>query len=111
MIPVKIITFEEAKKKGLTDEGKDLSGEGICGIMCVAKKEKKLGAKEIFLEKYILRKNGKKELLFMHLDRMKDLKKKKDRFKKYMNQFNKIKGIESQKYIKDNNLIIGNQEI
>lgn len=111
MIKAKLMTFEEAKKIGLTDDGHDHRGESVCGAMCTAKKEKKPGAKEIFMEKFYLKQNGKKELIFMHKDRMKDLKKKKGGFEKYMKQFDSINGVEATKYIKDNKLIIADQEI
>lgn len=109
MIPVKIMTFEEAKNAGLANEGSDFKGESVMGAMCVA------GAgpdkKVILLEKYFLKTNGEKELVFMHKDRMEDLKKKEGRFEEYINQFETIKGIDRQKYIKDNKLIIVDQEI
>jgi len=110
MIPVKIITFKEAKKQGLTNDGEDLSGEGIAGAMCSAKKEKKPGAKEIFLEKYIVKNNGKKELIFLH-DDLRDEKSKRGELFNYLNQFNKIKGKPKAKYIKNNKLIIPDQEV
>lgn len=105
MIPAKIITFEEAKKEGLIYDGPDLSGESICGAMCVAKKEKKPGAKEILLEKHILRKNGRKELIFIHEDRKKDLQKLKS-FEVYLDQFDVIEGLDKETFLKNNNLKI-----
>jgi hypothetical protein len=110
MIKARIIKFEEAKKLGLTDEGKDLSGESVCGAMCTAKQEKKKGSKPIFLEKYYVKKNGKKELAFLHQDLAKE-KQEKGELDEYFDQFEKIDGIDKQKYINDNKLVITQKHI
>jgi hypothetical protein len=110
MIKGKIITFEEAKKLGLTDEGEDLSGESVCGAMCTAKQEKKKGSKPIFLEKYYVKKNGQKELAFLHQELAKE-KQEKGELNEYLDQFEKIDGVDKQKYIKDNKLVITQKHI
>ena len=74
------------------------------------KKNKKTG-EETLLEKYYLKQNEKKELVYMHSERMNDLKKIQGRFEKYMGQFDTIKGIDREKYINQNNLINLNQEV
>jgi len=106
MIQAKIITFENAKEKGLTSDDQELPGEGenVIGAMCSVKKEKKAGAKEIFLEKYYVKKNGKKELVFLHKDRKKELK-EQNKIVEYLNQFDIIEGKDKETFLKGNNLI------
>lgn len=107
----KIITFKEAKKLGLTNNCHDYRGESVIGSMCVMKQKKKEGSKPILLERAQQKFNGDRELVFMHKDRMKDLKKKSGRFDKYMKQFKTINGQDREKFIKDKNLNKLDQEI
>lgn len=105
MISAKIITFEKAKEKGLTSDDQELpgAGENIIGAMCSAKKEKKPGTKEIFLEKYYVKKNGKKELVFLHEDRKKELR-EQNKLIEYFNQFDIIEGKEKAVFLNENEL-------
>ena len=109
MIPAKIITFEEAKAKGLTSDKKMPTGEGITGAMVVMKKNND-GPDEL-MEKYVIKTNKEMELNFMHKDRVKYLKRNKGNFEKYMNQFKTINGVEKDKFIKNNNLIVEDKDI
>jgi len=109
MIPVKIITPEEAKAKGLTSDKKMPIGDGIAGAMVVMKKNKE-GPDEL-VEKYVMKTNKEMELKFMHKDRVKYLKRNKGNFEKYMNQFKTINGVDKDKFIKNNNLIVEDKDI
>jgi len=84
MIPVKIISFDEAKRIGLTN---DKTGFGIAGAGFVGKKES--NGKITPHEKTIIRNNGEMELVFMDKERMQDLKGRR-RFSAYLKQFDKI---------------------
>ena len=108
MIPVKIISINEARAKGLISS-KSFSGTENMGAIIIAKKNP-IGPDEI-MEKYIMNSNNELELKFMHKNRMKYLKSKKDNFEKYMNQFKTVNGIDKDKYIKDNKLILEDKEI
>jgi len=113
MIKANIITQKKAQELGLEQSDEEIKrgeGENIVGAMCTAKKEKKEGAKEIFLEKYYLKKNGKKDLDYMHLERMEELKKAEE-FEKYLGQFDTIKGQDREEYINKNNILSVNKEI
>ena len=109
MIPAKIITFEEAKSKGLTSDKPILSGESVCGAMTIVRNIGN-GVDEV-MEKYVVKVNKELELKFMHKDRIKHLKKKDGNFEKYMNQFKIINGVERDKYINNNNLIKEDKDI
>lgn len=102
MIPVEIITKEEAIVLGILTYD-DKSGEAIAGAGCIA--SGKIGqAPDKFLEKVIFKKNGEKELIFMHEERKEELK-KRNQLANYLNQFDKIEGKEKATFLKENNLI------
>ena len=82
MIPVKIISFEEALKAGLTNE----RGSGIAAAGFVGREE---NGKQIVSEKTILKANGEIELVFMS-DERKEYFKKKGNLQEYLKQFKKI---------------------
>lgn len=109
MIPVNIISFEDAKSKGLASDNNNLRGESVAGAMVVMKKNDE-GPDEL-MEKYVMKANKELELKFMHKDRMNQLKKRKGSFEKYMNQFKTINGVDKDKFIKNNNLIIEDKDI
>ena len=87
MIPVKIISKEEAIKKGLTKNQKQQMGRGFKGCGMVVTKED--GKKEELMETFIIDKNDKKILTFMDDKRKQELKKHRG-FSKYIKQFDEI---------------------
>lgn len=107
MVSVKIITQQKAIELGLEQTREQFEkgdGENIIGVMCSAKKEyTKPGSKEIFLEKYIVKKNGGKELIFLHKDFLKE-KKDSGELDNYLKQFSKIKCDDTKKYLKNEHL-------
>ena len=78
----KIISFEEAKKAGLTNE----KGSGVVAAGFVERKE---NGKIIKVEKTIIRGDGSIELEFMSEERKQELKSRRQ-FSAYIKQFNKI---------------------
>jgi len=86
MIPIKIITREEAVRFGLTEDQED-TGSGDSGALCVGKKES--DGSVTIVEKSIFKKNGEKELIFMTEERKAHFK-RKGSLKKYIKQFKKI---------------------
>ncbi|MBU1136465.1 MAG: hypothetical protein KJ559_03070 [Nanoarchaeota archaeon] len=86
MIPVKILTSEEAERLGLKKPTKK-SGFGIKGVGCVV--QGKHGGEGKLMEEIILRENGDLELVFMDPEREKELKSRRQ-FTGYLKQFTKI---------------------
>ena len=86
MIPIKIISKEEAVKLGLTEEKTD-RGLGFIAASCVGKKEKDGSITEV--ERVLLKANGDKELVFISEERKADFK-NKGMLKDYIKQFKKI---------------------
>jgi len=84
MIPINPISKEQAEKLGLTKPTDDPKGEGAAAAMVVMKKNK--NKPDELMEKYIIKKNGKKELIFMHNHRKANLK-LRGNFSKYLEQF------------------------
>lgn len=95
MIPIKIITFEEAVRLGLTEK----PGEAIVAVgIVVTGKE---GEEPRMVEKILLRSDGKKDMEFMSDDRKKQIDKQGE-LADYLNQFEKIEGIEKKEYFEKN---------
>lgn len=102
MIPVKIITKEEAIKIGLAEDEK---GYGVAAAGTMVKRKIDKSEPEIILEKTIIRINGTKEITFMHDERKKQLK-DQNKLAKYLDQFDFIEGKEKADFLKENNLEI-----
>ena len=79
---IKIISFQQAEKLGLTNKG-----SGIAAATFVGKKEKDGTITKV--EKINIKVNGEKELEFMSDERKEDFK-KQGTLKEYIKQFNKI---------------------
>lgn len=104
MIPVKILTREEAVKLGLASEEEDLDrGNSIVGGGGVA--EKGPDGKEVLLETSILRANGKREIIFMH-EKRKNKMKDKGHLAKYVENFEKVEGEAKETFLKKHDLEI-----
>ena len=101
MIPLKIISLEEAKRLGLTGNKQIEKGNSVFGTMVVMKKND--NNPDELMEKSIIKENGKRELIFIHKERKEYFKKKKN-FEDYLNQFEKIEGKPKETYLKENNL-------
>ncbi len=97
MIPIKIISREEAVRLGMAEE-KENKGEGVVMAGVVAKKEKDGSITEV--ERSIIKANGDKELVFMKEERRIDLDSRGD-FLKYLDQFKKIAGVEKEKFLRE----------
>ena len=93
MIPIKIISKEEAVSKGLANYENDERGEGVAGAGWIATGKKGSKIPDKILEKVLFKKNGKKELVFMHEDRKKEMI-ERNKLPNYLDQFDKIEGKE-----------------
>ena len=97
MIPIKLISIDEARRLGLEEK----PGEAIVAVgIVVTGKE---GQEPIMVERTILRMNGKKELEFMSDDRKKMIDNQGE-LANYLDQFEKIEGIEKKEYFEKNSL-------
>lgn len=101
MIPAKIISKEQAERLGLINSEESGNAVAMAGFVTKGKIDK--SEPEIILEKSLIRQNGKKELLFIHEDRKKELD-KKGKLANYVDQFDVIEGEAKETFLKKNNL-------
>lgn len=94
MIPVKVITKEESMNLG----------ENIIAVGVAASGKIGSDVPEKIHEKIIIRANGKKEIVFMSEERKKQLN-KNNGLVKYLNQFEKVEGMEIKTYLNNNKLV------
>jgi len=99
MIPIKIITREEAKRLGLTE---DKGSGGRTAILVGGVVEGKIGEKGTMVERTVFH-EGNHELIFMDEKRKKQLN-DKGQLADYLNQFHKIEGMDKEEYFKKYNL-------
>ena len=103
MIPTKIITLEEARKMGLSSTGSGIAGAGY--VMTG-----KDGEKGTVIEKTLLKEDGTIELVFMDENRKRQMI-ERNKLGTYLDQFNKIEGIEKTEFFKKNSIILKKKDI
>jgi hypothetical protein len=101
MIPAKIISFEEAKKLGLTSEINIDRGRAIIGAGVVA--SGKNGEKPEISQKSIMRADGTHELVLMTEQRKKELQ-DSGVYEEHLDQFHAILGEKKKDFFLRNNL-------
>jgi len=103
MIPVKIISFEEALKQGLTKVEQEKRGLGVVAAGCVM--NKKTGE---IVQKSIVKDDGTHELVHMTDERKKFLK-DAGVYEEHLEQFGKILGEKKEVFFAKNNLKLKQQ--
>jgi len=87
MIPIKLISKEQAIKLGLEKNPKKQKGKSGFGIGIIVQGGD--GKPERIIEKHLIKQNGEKELIFMSNERKADFK-NKGNLKDYVKQFKKV---------------------
>lgn len=98
MIPIKIISVEEARAKGLTENKQSDKGNSVCGAMVIGSTDK--DGNDKITEKYFIKTNGKKELVFMAEERKQEMK-DKGNFEDYLDQFETIEGKSKEEFLRE----------